>query len=643
MSVICGILARNGAPIGPDLREAMIAKMPRYAADAVVQWHSGEIALARGLGVFTPEDVHDQGVIEICGGQVVYCGFATLNNRAELVADLGLDAADVGHRSDAWLVAQAYQRWQADCADRLSGTWAFAAWDHRTKRLTVIRDHSSLIALFYYYSDTHFAFSFRPKALLALPFVPKSVNLDRVGQTLIVLRDDPVNTVWDGIRLLPPAHRVVVDAASLHVVQYWGPDNAREVSLRRDEDYIDAFRDVLDRAVNGYLRSPAGVAATLSGGLDSALLAESAARQLTSAQGRLQAYTSVPRFNSAAFTRVQQFGDEGALAGAVARQVGGIDHHIFDAAEITPVAGIARVVDQSDTLDYAVGNCFWLCSMLDHAAAADCPALLMGAAGNASVSWDGGSYMANFSSWPPTRQAFANWHQRVGGSRLQALRSLVLAPLVPRQVRVWRDRKASSRYSSWHGYSSMNPAWFDDQQMEARIAASGRSLLFERPFLPDPREEQLMVLRPTRRQGLGAWSHMGAYNGVQARDPTTDRRLIEYCLGVPLRQYQRDGVTRYLARRALDGRVPDEVAWNRRRGLQASDLVLRIRHSAGEVRDTLERIETSDTARLMLDIPRMRDVLHRAQTELNPEIALTSELVLMRGIGAGLFLLGAEA
>lgn len=643
MSVICGAFARDGSPASPGWLQSMTGLFPAHVQGRVSQRLDGSVALARGIGLFTPQDTNDEGIIELNGGRILFCGFATLLNRQELIEALGLAGPETGARSDAWLTGQAYARWGENCAAHLAGIWAFAAWHREERRLTLIRDHSSYVEIFYHVSERHFAFGFRPRALMRLPFVPRAVNLDRVGQTLMVLRDDAVSSAWEGISLIPNGHRLKVDGSHFGVERYWRLEDAPAVRFGNDAAYVEAFRECFDRSVAGYLRSTGPLAATLSGGLDSALLVESSARQLRGHGKRLHAFTAVPAFDVSSLTPARQMGDEGEFAAGVAEQVGGIDHHLIEGGDISPVAGIARVVEQSDTLDYGVGNCFWLCNILDAASALSCKALLMGAAGNASVSWDGGSFVAHFNSWPPTPAAFARWHDRVGGSRLQAFRSLVLAPFVPRRVRAWRDGKGTSRYTSWQGYSSMNPDWFEEQGLAERVERSGRSLLFERPYHRDPRDEQLLTLRPDRRQGQGAWAHLTASSGVQARDPTADHRVIEFCLGVPSRQYQRDGVSRYLARRALDGRVPGQVVWNRRRGLQGADLALRIRRSAPEVRATLDRLEESAVARGMLDLRRMRRVLASAETTLDPALGLECELILMRGISAGLFLVGAEA
>src|SRR5439155_11182972 len=74
------------------------------------------------------------------------------------------------------------------------------------------------------------------------------------------------------------------------------------------------------------------------------------------------------------------------------------------------------------------------------------------------------------------------------------------------------------------------------------------------------------------------WIDPGNYNkgtlggwGIDVRDPTADRRLIEFCLSVPTEQFFRGGVLRALGRDALADRVPPEVLNETRRGLQAAD------------------------------------------------------------------------
>jgi asparagine synthase (glutamine-hydrolysing) len=49
--------------------------------------------------------------------------------------------------------------------------------------------------------------------------------------------------------------------------------------------------------------------------------------------------------------------------------------------------------------------------------------------------------------------------------------------------------------------------------------------------------------------------------GIELRFPFWDRRLIEFCLGLPARFKIRDGYTRWILRKAMDGILPPEVQW----------------------------------------------------------------------------------
>ena len=55
------------------------------------------------------------------------------------------------------------------------------------------------------------------------------------------------------------------------------------------------------------------------------------------------------------------------------------------------------------------------------------------------------------------------------------------------------------------------------------------------------------------------------------RDPTMDRRVVEFCLTVPLEQFVRGGKLRSLVRRAMAGRLPETTLNRMQRGQQSAD------------------------------------------------------------------------
>jgi asparagine synthase (glutamine-hydrolysing) len=56
---------------------------------------------------------------------------------------------------------------------------------------------------------------------------------------------------------------------------------------------------------------------------------------------------------------------------------------------------------------------------------------------------------------------------------------------------------------------------------------------------------------------LDTYSGFCPWFGIETRDPTADRRVVEYCFSIPGSQYLRNGVTRWLigGRRATSDQV----------------------------------------------------------------------------------------
>ncbi|MGZ8337144.1 MAG: asparagine synthase-related protein, partial [Allosphingosinicella sp.] len=124
------------------------------------------------------------------------------------------------------------------------------------------------------------------------------------------------------------------------------------------------------------------------------------------------------------------------------------------------------------------------------------------------------------------------------------------------------------------------------------------------------------------------------------RDPTADRRLVEFCLRVPMEQYLADGMPRSLARRALADRLPDEVRLERRKGYQAADWHEGMTVARDELRLELERIREVSAADNLLDTPRMQRLLEQMPSEGWHEDRVIEQyrMTLLRGVSAGHFL-----
>ena len=57
---------------------------------------------------------------------------------------------------------------------------------------------------------------------------------------------------------------------------------------------------------------------------------------------------------------------------------------------------------------------------------------------------------------------------------------------------------------------------------------------------------------------------------LETRDPTADKRIVEYCYAIPGEQFMRNGETKWLLRRAMDGILPEALLNERSRGRQGT-------------------------------------------------------------------------
>jgi asparagine synthase (glutamine-hydrolysing) len=128
--------------------------------------------------------------------------------------------------------------------------------------------------------------------------------------------------------------------------------------------------------------------------------------------------------------------------------------------------------------------------------------------------------------------------------------------------------------------------------------------------------------------------------GIDSRDPTVDRRVIEFCLQIPPRAWFRDGEPRALARLAWADRLPGPVISEKRRGLQAADWGARIGLAGDRLAAEIESIAACDAARQVLDVERMRALARNwpDQDWHRPELVVEYRLLLLRAISAGHFL-----
>lgn len=113
-----------------------------------------------------------------------------------------------------------------------------------------------------------------------------------------------------------------------------------------------------------------------------------------------------------------------------------------------------------------------------------------------------------------------------------------------------------------------------------------------------------MVNKIALRQIGEAETKMSLATGVMFRDPTRDKRLIEFLLTLPANQFDREGESRRLVCCYLKDYLPEAVIGCSKyhKGRQSADMLMKLQKSWERIFKELETIFQRETATRYLDV-----------------------------------------
>lgn len=190
-----------------------------------------------------------------------------------------------GHRfrttSDSEVIVHLYEEHGLDCVHHLNGMFAFAIWDSVHKRLVLGRDRLGVKPLYYRHDQDWLAFGSEAKALLQLPFVEPDLDRGALREYLALGYTGSAQSIFRGIRKLPPATLLVHEREQVTLHQYWHIPTEVAGGVR-EQDWSQRLLDLLEDVIASEMVSDVPIGAFLSGGIDSscvvALMARHSAR-----------------------------------------------------------------------------------------------------------------------------------------------------------------------------------------------------------------------------------------------------------------------------------------------------------------------------------------------------------------------------
>ncbi len=482
-------------------------------------------------------------------------------NQAELRTEL-LAAGHVfrSNHSDTEVLVHGYEEWGEGLPSRLNGMFAFVIWDRARRRLFAARDRFGEKPFYYTARPKFFAFASELSALIKHPAVDRSID-NRSLQKFFAYGYIPApNALYRGARKLPGGCSLTLDLAdfSARERRFWrfaitAGEQAPEADIPR---LTEELRELLDRAVARRLVADVPLGIFLSGGIDSSTVLALAARHRAPAS--LDTFTI--GFNETSF-------DETPYAREVARVIGTRHHEQildFDTARRLAAEVLGRL--DEPTGDASILPTYMLCAFARKTV-------------TVALSGDGGDEL--FAGYDPfAALAPAAWYDRLVPQPVHLLLRRMVGMLPHAATNMSLDFKLRRALMglSYPPHVRL-PVWMSPLE-PARMGE-----LFETPL---PIDELYS-------EAIDAWDNAKATNPVdralefftnfylqddilaktdraammvslEARAVFLDNDVVDFCARLPHGYKYRNGVRKFLLRRAAEGLVPDSVLKRPKKG-----------------------------------------------------------------------------
>ncbi|MHA7964368.1 asparagine synthase-related protein [Paenibacillus sp. CAU 1782] len=577
MSAIAGIWniceSRNAGEQGERLRRTL-SKCP---ADYEGVWQEGPMYLTCRSRWITSEAVGVPNPYHDSNRRLTIAADAIIDNRKELLDSLGIPPGQRGDVSDQELILLSYDKWGTEAAGKLIGDFAFVLWDGNKNRLYGARDFSGGRTLYFHWNDSSFRFSSLISPLLALDDASRELNEQWLAQYVAITAVVDVvgmdQTVYKNIKQVPPAHYFLLENGTLTMSRYCRLDSVNKLLLKNDNDYVEAFREVFQEAVDARVRTFRRVGAQLSGGLDSGAVASFAARRLRRDDLSLYTYSYVPVSDFVDYTPGCYAADETPYIAQTVAHIGGIREHYLNFEGSDPYSEIDGMLGIMEMPYKFYINSFWLKGIFEHAERDDVGVILNGGRGNLSISWGDAipfyTELMKRMRWGKLMEelAFRRYAAQTGRKHLL---SLVGRELLSNFS--WRKEKTPP---------------YQVIINEAFAAKTGVYEVLKQHGIGSDGWLASNNVYENRNNHFQELYHWNASNtlaaklsyrfGVWKRDPTNDLRVISFCLSLPEEQYVHKGMSRALVRRATEHMLPDGIRLNETiRGVQGADWLHRV-------------------------------------------------------------------
>lgn len=577
-------LAFNKPPVNPELLEKMQAAVAHRGPDGYRIWTSPDKQCGlfhRRLSILDLSESGFQPMIDEEHTTLVMCN-GEIYNHPQLRAELEAQGYRYHSTSDTETILHAYKEWGIEALQKFNGMFAIVIYDFTTDCIYLVRDRMGIKPLYFSTHDTILSFASEIKALWQLPWVKREINTAGLSHYLTYMVTPAPLTLFNKIYKLPASFYLKIDAQrSLSFHEWYSP-------LQRPADYqeqqynnetfcVKKIRNLLRGSIAAQTLSDVPYGVFLSGGIDSSLNTALLSEQTEQVRTFTVAFADGPEYNEIAWAR------------KIARRFN-TDHH-----EI--------IISEKEAFDF-----FQLMVYHQDEPLADCVCVplyyvskLLRDAGVTVVQVGEGSdeLFCGYSSyaryldmytqvWYPS-QRFVPRFMRQGAYKLAS----AFFPHKKNRLDMLKNW-AEDRHLFWSGATAFSELWKRDllytmqplnedpivQAIYPAFAQQSDSYCMvdyhlHRLYQERPEADfftSMMYLELKHRLPellLMRVDKMTMATSVEARVPFLDHEVVEAALSMPASLKYKNGITKYILKKAAEGILPQDIIYRPKMGFAA--------------------------------------------------------------------------
>lgn len=553
MCGIAGILLRAPNPMAPVHVKKMTDALAHRGPDGEGSWSNRKHTVHLGHRRLSIIDLSKNAAqpMSFAGRyQLVYNG--EIYNYIEIRSFLQNMGYTFSTQSDSEVILAAYDFWKEKCLQQFDGMFAFAIWDDKEEKLFAARDRFGEKPFYYYEDEGNFIFASEMKALWAVGVEKKTDNkmlLNYITLGHVQNCIDKEQTFYEDIYSLPPAHYLKFEPAVKHpsrTTRYWSINKEIKKDISAG-DAVDKFNELFTTSIKRRLRSDVPVGTSLSGGLDSSSIAST----ISSLQQAAHNNTSLQSF-SAVFPGFEN--DESAYIQSV---VSGL--HISN-KQTNPSA--IDLVQQFEKLCYQQEEPFQSSGIF-----AQYKVFELAANNGVKVLLDGQGADETLAGYPK----YIHWYLQEVLSRnklgaTQVERNAFRKNGMPFR---WDIKNIFAAFLPSHAAMQLEKNEYKKTMHHPDISpdflklSAGRN--WEGIHKPIVTKLNDILHFNTTEMGLEELLRFADRNsmahGVEVRLPFLYHELVEFIFSLPSQLKMHDGWTKFLLRKAMDKKLPDDIVW----------------------------------------------------------------------------------